>query len=1006
MQWHHDHTLPYPAGARLARAGGDLSVASYAEILVLNLAGTIDDCTVTELAGHQPVRHLQGSWFTSAVGGSLSYPTVPAGTAAVACWLPTNDLHNGDYRITVRYNNGSVPGEVGLTVQIRNAVLLATFGPDLPHFLIWDPLAGDTTGRRYKFRIADAAKRPVSVDFGYYALHRLEIEDPPDISSPLNVALEHEYATVWTSGDWTDPVEVNGAWDGAVTPPWGGPATALPGGAYAWNVRLGYDGASGWGLDALFSDALRIGCAALGDPAQWAYAKRLSDLDGSNARFLVDYDLNSLPIDDDGSGSADDDQPETAAADGYVVVLAPDGNQVWHPVRDLACRLHGTCDGLDGPHLRHQLEVPAGDCVAQGRYTFVVAAFMDVHAAAHRGHATRPALVVGQTYTVCDLDLDSDNSGAFDAPSGSASEEAFEDQPSDQRPGKLIVVQDHDLDGDAIPDWVDGYNLEAGYSADDTCEGLQFVPLVIRGAALPATARLRLTYPAADPRRVEPTLTAPFVRTDEPRLRLWRRDGSAVRDGRALLTGGDWVAPGEYTAAQLGAVNQDTTLYIEAIEPSASVGDAVIRLELDPLGDGRFDGADEVRLTCQRLRVETCQNSADALVGNRYLTAPTDDPQLATYSSADLLPGPRADVLLRVFDPRRNITGLQIGSLTAPLAWDEAANSWTTTLVPMPADGSGGDQDGLPVPPENGPPAFALPKMALPLGPVSIDLLANAEQGAAYGTCALGGGVRSALASLGTRLGIPTMRADFVVAGEVLKAVELAELDPGFPADPVDTGSLGKYASSHLRQQLEPYQRFQCNIVVDRETRVVYAIDGVNMGNRTVHTEIDVVYLRPGATRFQVGDIWDPDRVQQFYEVRNSVSGGLSAIQRERLQNLSGGRPIMRVHGTKRRYNYTQQCWEDNPRFRKALRLLDAIGLARTAWNTIHASQFADELEEILDTAEDIAADTSGDPFDRRVRVVTELLPPMKDYLSHFCPDSQVTDAQMLIVAYRLLALD
>jgi len=55
--------------------------------------------------------------------------------------------------------------------------------------------------------------------------------------------------------------------------------------------------------------------------------------------------------------------------------------------------------------------------------------------------------------TCIDLDIDSDNNNAFNAPARSDEEEDIQDDPS--LPGKIIAVNNQDIDDDGVPDYAD-----------------------------------------------------------------------------------------------------------------------------------------------------------------------------------------------------------------------------------------------------------------------------------------------------------------------------------------------------------------------------------------------------------------------------------------------------------------------------------------------------------------------------------------------------------------------
>lgn len=131
-----------------------------------------------------------------------------------------------------------------------------------------------------------------------------------------------------------------------------------------------------------------------------------------------------------------------------------------------------------------------------------------------------------------DLDVDSDNTaGLYGGPNGDEIEDAIEDK---LRPGKLLPVNDNDADGDSIPDYADGYNLDGSTGTDDDYNSAQFtiVNLLIPNRDKPwvNTGSIRFEYAASDPLDVD---TEDGYKLPDGCLRLWVP--SSQRDGRSIL---------------------------------------------------------------------------------------------------------------------------------------------------------------------------------------------------------------------------------------------------------------------------------------------------------------------------------------------------------------------------------------------------------------------------------------------------------------------------------------
>jgi hypothetical protein len=158
-----------------------------------------------------------------------------------------------------------------------------------------------------------------------------------------------------------------------------------------------------------------------------------------------------------------------------------------------------------------------------------------------------------------DLDIDADNDDPHGIPSRSAAEDSVEDHW--RSTGKRIAVNADDADRDLVPDFVDGYNLDAQTgavgsrpAADDRTAprpGAGFVPLVVELSPSidPQRALVRFQYSSADP-------AAATIAADGSRqvpghgIRVWTRDESFPRSPRAA---DDPDAPGHFVAPYLAA---------------------------------------------------------------------------------------------------------------------------------------------------------------------------------------------------------------------------------------------------------------------------------------------------------------------------------------------------------------------------------------------------------------------------------------------------------------------
>ena len=79
-----------------------------------------------------------------------------------------------------------------------------------------------------------------------------------------------------------------------------------------------------------------------------------------------------------------------------------------------------------------------------------------------------------------DLDIDSDNNNGFDPPDGSDYEDQIEAIAGDPNfPGKIIGVNDADLNENGVPDYADGYAATEFDNSQEPSIG-RFVSLVLK----------------------------------------------------------------------------------------------------------------------------------------------------------------------------------------------------------------------------------------------------------------------------------------------------------------------------------------------------------------------------------------------------------------------------------------------------------------------------------------------------------------------------------------------
>jgi len=181
------------------------------------------------------------------------------------------------------------------------------------------------------------------------------------------------------------------------------------------------------------------------------------------------------------------------------------------------------------------------------------------------------------------------------------------------RPGKVIAVNDNDLDEDGIPGFADGYTLAtppddprgdiSWREEDNKCSPGKgkLVRLRLKWANRWAnwmwdneegvkdwkdgkSYKIKFTYEANDPKSVERTGTAPdyiYSTTDTNALRIWT-NCNLTRNGESIEYGGDFIPSGlEFDLKKLPFYDSPidlATLYVEGVNPT--LGSHIIKVEV------------------------------------------------------------------------------------------------------------------------------------------------------------------------------------------------------------------------------------------------------------------------------------------------------------------------------------------------------------------------------------------------------------------------------------------
>ena len=213
--------------------------------------------------------------------------------------------------------------------------------------------------------------------------------------------------------------------------------------------------------------------------------------------------------------------------------------------------------------------------------------------------------VANMTVVALDVDVDSDNNQLLGAMERDLKEEIVEYLQGDwKNPGKWVVSNVRDRDGDGISDVVDGFDANGILGDEDDLldfPAATFTPLVIEvpEPVDPSEALVRLTYDASDPSAL--LLQNGIYSPAGGSLRIWTVDaynGGFPRNAapaNAAGGAGHYVPSGVYTLEQLGAttdaagnLSRTVTLFVEGVDsalaPPNLQGQVHVAVELDPDG--------------------------------------------------------------------------------------------------------------------------------------------------------------------------------------------------------------------------------------------------------------------------------------------------------------------------------------------------------------------------------------------------------------------------------------
>jgi len=265
------------------------------------------------------------------------------------------------------------------------------------------------------------------------------------------------------------------------------------------------------------------------------------------------------------------------------------------------------------------------------------------------GWQAQPLFGVKVRVLKVDLDVDSGNTAGTELPPRTPEVDATEGMGGFGHPGKIVYMNDMDVDGDQIPDFLDGFvnisgclvNSNTLERSDNLITGGAFIPIVLdcplpEGVA-PADARIEFVYDANNPGAIDRmTLAASQAyatnawqqNTLPGRIRVWTKNANVNRKPASVASGGDFVPSGTllpYGDVVTGGATQ-TVFYVEGIGTSPAWGGDTIKVRVYPSGAGQGWGEDQVSYTVVRCvykvcvyRPYICQRNASGTITNRAI---------------------------------------------------------------------------------------------------------------------------------------------------------------------------------------------------------------------------------------------------------------------------------------------------------------------------------------------------------------------------------------------------
>jgi hypothetical protein len=519
--------------------------------------------------------------------------------------------------------------------------------------------------------------------------------------------------------------------------------------------------------------------------------------------------------------------------------------------------------------------------------------------------------------------------------------------------GDVVLVNDQDADYDGLQDYVDGFDNFFANANDDIGTSDYFMPLVINIKGDAGITDLTFSYSASDPRAITATLNDPYI-LPAGKLRLWITGGDQARSGASVSAGGDYIAPGSYTLAQLGLLagyNQTLTLYVEGIRESTAVGDASISIETT-LASGLVVN-EEVDLTAVRFELvgrgygDSYFEPQDYFVSSHLL-----EPNKSEWEAAGIMRGSYQSYKVHVYDPRPAVSQVFLSAYALPLTHD--GYKYTTNEFIFPQTGSD------------------IPSALFSLVPPVYEVPWQFNPGGAR------------------RIVHPEQLNDWDadIAAEIVKTIN--GMVGTWPTEPVDDGAFGREVHNRVSSTLRNRDGWLVDVWFEADLKTIAPGPGAG------RTQVDFLQVESGYSP-NATEILDTSKVNDLYDIKTGLNGAMTVQQRDRLTKILNGGVVgtreIKVAMAPQRWTNTGG-WKANVNYGNGLRMLSLIGFASAAYASAHAMFTFDEFDPdfvaLVDEAKRIQKMT--DPQNKRIWTAAWVQTHVGPFLSRFSPDSAPID--------------